>query len=433
MTKSITKWSAELNPPSAVVPMIAHAIALATSGRRGPVLLTLPIDTGVTDVLPTRMSRPAETRFTTDPRAIGLAASLLARSERPLLLVGSGARWGRGPAEVCLLAEHLRLPVATTPRAKGVFPEDHPLSLGVFGFGGHPSAGHYVESGIDTLLVLGSSLGEVSSNNFSPHIARVRDIVQVDVDASQIGRAYRASAGLLGEAEVVLPLLRAATERRVSPRQVRCGIRFDVDPERVGDGPEGAILPHRAIWELQRLLPKATIFTSDIGEHLLHALHYLRIPEGGEFCAMTALGSMGSGIGGALGFKLARPERPVVAICGDGGFLMSLGDIATAARQHIATVTFVLDDRRFGMCEIGHESVYGRRPDYSTEPVNVGALARGAGARVFEVAHTGEVLALGDIVHGDGPTVISVRIDRSLRSKSHGRNNALSRQWPLAN
>jgi acetolactate synthase-1/2/3 large subunit len=349
-----------------------------------------------------------------------------------LILAGAGARWGDGPRELARFAERLQIPVVTTPKGKGVFPEGHPLSLGVFGFGGHPSATGYIEEGVDTLLAVGTGLGEVATNGFSPHLRAAKRIVHLDVDAEQMGRNWPIALGLVGDAAAVLGRMRARVGAP-QPSPKFFGVRRHADPSVVGDGAEGRIQPHRALWELQRVMPPNTIYTADIGEHLLFAVQYLQVDRPDGFCAMTGLGSMGSGIGSALGIKVAEPRRPVVSVCGDGCFAMSIGDIATAAREGIDVVVFVMNDERYGMCEIGHEAVYGRRPDYSTAPMRVADVARGAGARAVVVRHTGDVLVLGEELSKPGPLVVDVQIDRSTRMPKSQRNEVLAQRPKMFN
>src|SRR5205823_5582 len=117
-------------------------------------------------------------------------ADLLATADKPLLLVGSGARGGGAPARLRAVAEQLGCPVATTPKAKGVFPEDHPLSLGVLGLGGHTSARDYLDAGVDVVVAIATSLGDMATDGFAPALQASRALVHVDIDARQIGKSY---------------------------------------------------------------------------------------------------------------------------------------------------------------------------------------------------------------------------------------------------
>jgi acetolactate synthase-1/2/3 large subunit len=161
---------------------------------------------------------------------------------------------------------------------------------------------------------------------------------------------------------------------------------------------------------------------------MLFGIHHLRINEPNTFFLSLGLGSMGSGIGAALGIKLAAPERPVVAICGDGCFSMGLAELATAARERLPFLTVVLNDERFGMVEIGHEALYGTKPRYSAGPLSVPLLARGAGAQAFVIERPGDLLHL-DVSRAlrAGPVVLDVHIDRGVRMPHNARNEFLAK------
>jgi len=161
MARHVTKLSAEVPRASALPHMVRRAIATATSGKMGPVMLTLPIDVTMTMVMAPRISGAVTIAETMEPEELDEIVDLLCTASRPLILAGSGVRGGQAPERLRRVAELLRCPVATTPKGKGVFPESHPLSLGVLGMGGHRSTAEYLESGVDVVLAIGSSLGAI--------------------------------------------------------------------------------------------------------------------------------------------------------------------------------------------------------------------------------------------------------------------------------
>jgi acetolactate synthase-1/2/3 large subunit len=203
------------------------------------------------------------------------------------------------------------------------------------------------------------------------------------------------------------------------------GVTYYSDPEAAGNGPEGRISPVRAIWEIQRRLPADALFTVDSGEHFFFATHYLRIARPDAFVVMTGLGSMASSIS-AMGAKLARPDRCVAAICGDGGFRMMATELATAARHRLEILVFVFNDMRLGMVEMGHQRIFGRSPGYDTGPLDIPAIARAVGARSASVSRAGEILSLDiDALVDRGPAVVEVRIDRRVEMPKNRRFETL--------
>lgn len=416
MTRHVTKMAVELTEP-ANAPMVLHrAIATALSGRRGPVVVTIPMDVANAPMIPSVVTSQVGLEFAVDPRAIDDIAALLSVAARPLILAGSGVRGGEAPAALRALAERYQCPVATTPKAKGVFPEDHPLSLGVFGLGGHPSVRAYAERGLDVLIAIGTSLGDVATDGWSPLLKARRAFVHVDIDGQQIGRSYQPTHALVAPARAFLG---AMLERvpPVVPRLVTGGVARHRLPTTSLD----RLAPHDAIAEIQALLPRDTIYTVDSGDHFLFATHYLDLAHPDSFIVMTGLGSMGQSIGGAIGAKLARPDRPVAAICGDGCFAMNGFEVATAAAERIPIVLFVFNDRRLGMVEHGHRTVYGRDASYPIQ-MDVGSLAHGLGAEFARVDRPGQLAALRELVRGaTGPVVIDVLIDPDVRMPSRDR------------
>ncbi|HEU4615988.1 MAG TPA: thiamine pyrophosphate-binding protein, partial [Kofleriaceae bacterium] len=170
MSRHISKLSAEIASPSALPHMLRRAIATALSGRKGPVVLTLPIDIMTANVSAPRVGGTVTMGGLVAGETLDEIAELLLGAERPLILAGSGVRGHGAPEKLRAVAERFGCPVATTPKAKGVFPETHDLSLGVLGLGGHRSARRYLDSGVDVVLAIGTSLGDMATDGFAPSL-----------------------------------------------------------------------------------------------------------------------------------------------------------------------------------------------------------------------------------------------------------------------
>jgi acetolactate synthase-1/2/3 large subunit len=414
MAKSISKMAAQAHDSHMAPALLQRAIATARSGRRGPVLISLPMDVMTAEITPPMVEVNSRVEFNLDTRTVEAAAEALENAERGVLLVGSGARWGSGPERVRELAERLQMPVMTTPKAKGVFPETHPLSLGVFGWGGHASSVDYMKEGVDVLMAIGTSLGESATDNWSPLLKGSTHFIQLDAEAQKIGRSYPVTIGLVDTVESAVPqIIDQLTTSGRAPKTF--GVKRHEPGSEVLVGSEGRIAPQRALWELQQALPKGTVFTSDIGAHMFFALHHLEIAQPRGMMTMLGLASMGSGIGSAVGMKVAHPHLPVVSICGDGCFSMGLGDVATAASEGIPLIVAVMNDERYGMVEIGNEVVYGRTPAFPAGPMSVSHLAEGIGARAVVIEKPGDILALDLLALADQrPLVLDIRIDRTV-------------------
>lgn len=419
-----TKLAASVPFADSAPGMLHHAITTALSGRRGPVVLTLPLDVMTTKIRePSVVGDISVARRVTSAsmrRALDVAARSLSSAKRPVIFAGSGTRWGDGPTRLRELAEHLQAPVMTTPKAKGVFPETHPLSLGVFGYGGHPSATAYLTEGVDVVLTVGSGLSDVSTDGWSKLLIPTASFIQIDIDAMQIGRNYPVTQGLIGHAD---ELLRQLDVRLPEAHSIRTfGVKRYTDPAIEKHGPEGRITPMRALWELQRAMPRNTMFTCDIGEHLLYAIQYLVADDPEAFQVMTGLGSMGSSIAAAVGARLGSPDRPAVAVCGDGCFWMAYGDLAIAVRDRIPIVVAVLNDQRYGMVELGHTAIFGRTPPFSTGDASIASVAESIGATAVRITAGDQIpdLDVAAILAGS-PLVLDIQIDRQVRMPRNAR------------
>lgn len=426
MARHITKLAAEIPRPSTLPHVLRRAITTALSGRPGPVLLTLPLDVTRAPVSRPRTGGAVTTTNIIAPETLDEIVGLLRDAQRPLILAGSGVRGSRAPARLRTVAERLACPIATTPKGKGVFPENHPLSLGVFGLGGHRSAQRYLESGVDVVLAIGTSLGDLATDGFSSQLQSRRAMIHVDIDSRQIGRSYAPTHSVVASAnEFLLGLAkRLGDEPIMRLRALPGGVERHVLPSSTR---ADRIASQDAIVEIQAALPRDTLFTVDSGEHFMFAQHYLEITLPDAYLVMTGLGSMGQSIGAAIGAQLANPGRCVAAICGDGCFAMNAFEIATAVAEKLPIRVFVFNDERLGMIEDGVNGLYGRHPKYPTTPLDVCGVARGLGATALRVSSAQQFVAARSILlEATGPVVVDVHIDPAIAVPKTDRISAMS-------
>jgi acetolactate synthase-1/2/3 large subunit len=427
MARHVTKLALEIPRASALPHLVRRAIATALSGKKGPVMLTLPLDVTTANVAVPRVGGTVTMGQTVSPEVLDELVVLLRDAERPLILAGSGVRGNHAPAKLRAVAEKLCCPIATTPKGKGVFPEDHALSLGVLGMGGHQSAREYLNKGVDVVVALGTSLGDMATDGFARELQGSRALVHVDIDARQIGKSYEpthaivaSAAELLGGLAERIDALGATGTRTI--REVVGGVDRQVLSS---SATRNRIASHDAIREIQASLPKNTIFTIDSGTHFLFAVQYLETIEPDSFIVMTGLGSMGQSIGAAMGAQLANPTRAVAAICGDGCFAMNAFEIATAVAERLPLRIFVFNDGRLGMVENGHANVYGRRPEYPTA-LDVVTVAKGLGATALRIDGKDQLIDARELLRvARGPVVVEVMIDHEVMMASKDRVAAM--------
>ncbi len=419
--RRVTKMSVLISHPGPAASVLHKALTTAFSGRRGPVFVTLPLDVATERLAPQPLAGHERTTYEIDEDSTRRALELLERASRPLILAGSGTRELASRRALRRLAEHIGSPVCVTTKGKGVFPEDHPLYLGVTGFGGHDSVGHYLEAGVDVLLVVGSGLNDFATNAWSPLVRASRAFIQIDIDDAQLGKNYAIDLGLVGPADRVMTHMLEHREEGRTPTMTVADPPVAVQP--VTPSPSGRLTTMDVVTTMNEVCPRDAVFTADMGEHLGVALHYLKVREQGDFFTCLGFGSMGSGINAAIGYQLGAPHRRTFAICGDGGFLMYGTELATAVQHRLATTFVIINDSRLNMVHHGHVGLFGRTPDFTTPLIDFATFARSMGAD-GQVIETREQLVRG-LETREGPVVLDVRIDADIRLLGNQRIAAL--------
>ena len=442
MFRPITKYSTMVTSPSNLAHHLRRALRLALTGRPGPVHINVPVDLWEQPVreewFDPRSYRANSSTF--DRRAVQSACDALVSAQRPAILVGSGAASPGARDHLLALAELFPAVVATTPRAKGLFPEDHPLSLGVFGLAGHTRAAETVLGpDVDVLLTVGASLNETTTLNWHPGLRPSRALLQIDIDADRIGRNYPVEVPLVGDAETILLELVYHVHRRIragaSPRS-----RWDED---VGlqttryDHPElrtsaaHPVTPQRWRAELNEVLPKNAVIFSDIGAHMLFNLHDLCIGRQQQFVLNLGFGSMGHGTVAPIGAAVGDPTRPVVAIVGDACFTMNGMELLTAAEYDLPVLWIVENNNMHGITWHASDKVTARKRKFEAiryrRPLEVSAIARAMGLRTWVVRGPGELgPAVQEALSRREPAVIEVQVDGSISPPLGARTEGLA-------
>ncbi len=377
MLESITKLSLTLTRPDAAVATIQRAFATACSGVPGPVFISIPVDVSGALAPPSEIAGRVSLRLEADRDACARAMETLVAARRPLIVAGSGARGATNKRALVELAERAGTPVTVTPKGKSVFPEDHPLYLGVLGFGGHESVLTYLKDGPDVVLICGAGMNDFSTNAWTPLLVPSHKLIHIDLDANKFGRNYHADLCLLGPMEEVIALMMAGCDRRGTPKELPAIARqpYEIIPGR-------PLHTATVIEALNELVPKHSIFVADMGEHLAFALHHLRVRKEGDFVTCLGFGAMGTSIPVGIGLGLGAKAigRRTYVICGDGGMLLSGLEIATAAQWRAAVTFVVMNDARLNMCHHGMLAHHGIVNDFSTQVVDFAAIAQACGA-----------------------------------------------------
>ena len=375
---AVTKYNVLVNSPEQLPEFLRQGFRAAMSGTPGPVHLDLEGTTGTVigegeaDLEVTVDEHFAKLPpFRPEPsmELVRQAAQVISQARRPVIIAGGGVVASGAQREVVELAEMLSIPVATSLNAKGTIPDNHPLALGVCGAYSRWCTNRAV-SEADLVIYLGSSTGSMVTNEWQIP-APGTPIVQIDINAEELGRSYPAQAALQGDAKVSIRKLIEVMEP-VGPRtewvsrtqQLVQEWRDDVAPHVTSDA--APMRPERLCKELSDFLPSDSIVVSDTGHAGIWTGTMLDLNHPDQSYIRCA-GSLGWGFPAAMGAKCAAPERPVLSFTGDGGFWYHLTELETAARYGINTVTLVNNNHSLNQEKRGNELTYGGQTAGSDE------------------------------------------------------------------
>ncbi len=429
MFRPVTKYSAMVTSPESMAGHLRRALRFALTGRPGPVHLNVPVDLWERPLeeawFDPKTYRPDTQTF--DRNAVQRAAQMLVTSKRPVIFVGAGVGTGGAEQHVRALAELLPSRVATTPRGKGLFPEDHPLSLGVMGFAGHAAARQaMLGSDIDLLLTVGTSLNETATLNWAPSLRKNRIFIQLDIDADRIGRNYPVDLALVGDAQTVLVEIVYHMHRlmREGARPASTWNPTERLPRvyaeaHLRESTQVPLTPQRWRRDLEEVLPSDAVIFSDIGGHMLSNIHYLTIREGQKFVLNLGFGSMGHGTVAPIGAALATSKRPVFAIIGDACFTMNGMELVTAVEYGIPRIVWIVENNNMhGITWHGSKLVGSRTPLESVRykrPLQVASIARAMGLAAWVVDGPNQIQdAVREALLAPGPSLIEVRVDGNI-------------------
>jgi thiamine pyrophosphate-dependent acetolactate synthase large subunit-like protein len=409
VTAGFTAFSAMIRYPEEVPELIARAYAVFRGSRPRPVHLSLP-----RDVLPETVEGEWKTRRAPslpmpDPTAIEEAADRLAQAKRPLILVGGGAVGTR--VALTAIAEQIGAPVLTTNAGKGILPESHPLSLGC-SIVQRPSQDALADA--DVVLVVGSEVG--MGDSFLPKLDIPGDIIRIDIDPAELTSMYSAAVPIQADARAAMRALSSALARRKGTAQLAQGeMRVRDVRARNAAAMTGLEKQHARVWKILRsALPADAIVMGDATQIVYTGSYAMPMETercwyySGTYCALGVALPM------AIGAKIGAPHRPVIAVAGDGGFMFTVNELATAAEERLALPVIVWNNdalnaivEQMDLQQVPRIGVEPKSPDFLQLAHSVGCHA----SRAASAEHLAQ--SVRDALVADRPTLIEVRQDSS--------------------
>lgn len=433
--KSLTKKIVRVNSNKAVLGQIQNLLDVS---KDGPTMLVVPINKAMEEY-------KSDITITSDCNMDRYKdiLSVIENSERPLLIIGAGCRKVSSEALLAFV-NNLKIPFVTTPRAKGFVDETHPLSLKTCGMGASMWAKKYTnDKPIDACLVIGTDLDDTSLGS-TPPIGPNGKLIHIDLDASNFNRNYNTHLGIICDVESFIGIFNLFIKSKIDENDYLCALSinhkfenllddvktispFDISSPELDDSLP--IKPHRVLKDLENVSNQINgRFITDIGEHMIFCLHYLT-SKPNNFNIELNLGSMGSGIAGAIGLGIADKNRPIICVVGDGCMQMSGMEILVAQKEKLPIVFVVFNDGRYNMVHHGMKQIFGAAEQYKMTTVNFAYWAASFGIPSFEVTRPDEITkdAIETLLSYGGPAVIDVRIDSSVRIRGTGRIEALQK------
>lgn len=412
VTMPITKHNFIVKYIEDLAPTLRRAFHIAQSGRMGPVLVDVTKDvTAATCEFthePLEEVVPCVKRITEE--GIDRMAEIINQAKRPFLYVGGGAVLSGASAEIKELAHKIGAPVCDSLMGKGAFDGTDELYTGMIGMHG-TKASNYGVSKCDLLIALGARFSDRVTGNPNS-FAKNAKIVQIDVDSAEINKNIQTDANIIGDIKVVLSRMLPKIEQQDHAEWL-AEVRELEDKYPLTYHTENLTGPY-IIEKLYEVTGGDAVITTDVGQHQMWAAQFYKYKEPRTFISSGGLGTMGYGLGASIGAKIARPDKVVVNIAGDGCFRMNMNEIATASRYNVPVIDIVLNNHVLGMVRQWQTLFYGKR--YSQTMLDDGVdfvkVAEALGAKAYRITKKEEVEpVLREAIAAGCPVVIDAIID----------------------
>lgn len=413
VTMPITKHNFIIKDIKDLAPTIRKAFHIASEGRPGPVLVDITKDVTAAkfDFEPIVPEVIEPRKYTYGAQELDQAIKMIEASEKPFIFVGGGAIASDAASELKEFAEKIDAPVTDSLMGKGAYDNTRPRYTGMLGMHG-TKASNFGVSQCDLLIVVGARFSDRVTGDTN-RFAKDAKIIHIDVDAAEINKNVVVDLGIVGDAKNVLKELNEKLTRQNHPQWLK-EIRDLKERYPLSYDDEGLTGPY-VIEQIDYLTNSEAIICTDVGQHQMWAAQYFNYRRPRQFISSGGAGTMGFGLGAAMGAKLANPHQTVFNIAGDGCFRMNLNELATLSRYNIPVIQVVMNNQVLGMVRQWQTLFYGQR--YSNtileDKVDFCKVAEGLGCKAIKVTTKEEVAsAIKIAMEHDGPVVIECMIGK---------------------
>jgi acetolactate synthase I/II/III large subunit len=421
MFTPVTKWSTQIVRPGNTPEIVRKAFRIAQSEKSGAVHIDLPENIAAMEVegkpiplRPNSMTDPA-------PKSIQQAAELISRAENPLILVGNGVIRAQASKALTLFATELNIPVANTFMGKGVIPYKHPLALWAVGL----QQRDYINCGFDRadlVIAIGYDLVEYSPKKWNPE--GTIPIIHIAELAAEVDSSYIPEVEVLGDISDALKQILLYANRKEKKDPYALELRDDIraDYERYAEDQGFPIKPQKLIYDLRSVMGRKDIVISDVGAHKMWMARHYHCDHPNTCLISNGFAAMGIAIPGAIAAKMVHPDRKVVAVTGDGGFMMNMQELETATRLGTAFVTLIFNDGGYGLIEWKQNIKFNQSAFVKFNNPDFVKLAESMGLIGYRISSVGELIpTLKTALDQSVPTIIDCPVDY--------RENMLFTQW----
>lgn len=417
MFAPITKRTKQIIRPDTVSEIVRLAFKYAESGKPGATHIDLPKNIAKLPADTKPLARQSPQVTYANPEHIGAAAKLISSARNPIILIGAGAVRANAAQAITELASRLHIPAVNTMMAKGVVPMDNPYSLWTIGIPQKDFVNKAFRMA-DAVIAIGYDIVECAPSKWDARPDMT--IIHIDTQPADVNRDYQPTVEVVGEiSESIYQILRIARRDTVPTEMLAVRQEMELDQQALASGSDYPMKPARILADIRKVMGKEDILVSDVGAHKMWIARHYNCYQPNTCLISNGFASMGFAVPGAFAAKMLNRDKRVLAVCGDGGFLMNSQELETAVREKVPFVTLIWEDSHYGLIKWKQEEQFSGDSCYVsfTNP-DFKALAEAMHCKGYRVERAEELIpALEDAFRQEVPSVITVQVDYSENMK----------------